>query len=66
MLGGVTRCRRVFEESIDGELREHFLLHAAEDFGEVDMAGIGSAGHGVRLECSWSCARSRRRETRIV
>lgn len=35
----------VFEEATDRELREHFLLHATEYFGEVDLAGIGSAGH---------------------
>ena len=49
MFGSVTHCRRMFEESTDGELREHFLLDAAEDFGEVDMAGVGSAGHGTRV-----------------
>jgi|SRR5579872_2194620 len=44
LLGGVTHCRRMFEESTDGELREHFLLDTAEDLGEVDMAGVGWAG----------------------
>ena len=31
---------------LDGKLGEHFLLHSAEDFGEVDLGGVGSAGHG--------------------
>ena len=45
MLGGGSGGGSVFEEAADGELREHFLLDAAEDFGEVDLAGVGSAGH---------------------
>ena len=35
----------VFEEATDGELSEHFFLYSAEDFGEVDLAGVGSAWH---------------------
>ena len=31
----------VLKEAADRELGEHFLLDAAEDFGEVDMAGVG-------------------------
>jgi len=35
----------VLKESADGELGKHFLLHSAEDVGEVDLAGVGSARH---------------------
>ena len=44
VFGRVTRCRRVFEDSADGELGEHFAPDAAEDFGEVDLAGVGVGG----------------------
>jgi hypothetical protein len=36
----------MLEESTDGELGEHFGLDSAEDFGEIDLAGVGMAGHG--------------------
>ena len=45
MFGGGSGGGSVFEEATDGELGEHFVLDSAEDFGEVDLAGIGSAGH---------------------
>ena len=56
MLGGGSGGGCVFEEAADGELGEHFLLNAAEDFGEVDLAGVGSAGHdGSRIAEETSC-----------
>jgi hypothetical protein len=35
----------VLEETADGELGEHLLLDSVKYFGEVDLAGVGSAGH---------------------
>jgi hypothetical protein len=46
MFRGVSGSGGVLEEAADGELGEHLLLDAVEHFGEVDLAGIGSAGHG--------------------
>ena len=45
MLGRRSGGGSVLKESTDRELREHFLLHPAEDFSEVDLTRIGSAGH---------------------
>ena len=45
MLGCGSGGGSVFEEPADGELRKHFLLDAAEDFREVDVAGVGPARH---------------------
>jgi hypothetical protein len=45
MLGCRSGCGSVLEETTDGELGEHFFLYSAEDLGEVDLAGVGSAGH---------------------
>ena len=43
MLGGGAGGRGVLEEAADGEVGEHLGLDAAEDFGEIDMAGVGQA-----------------------
>ncbi len=37
----------VFKEADGGEAREHFVLNAAEDFGDIDLSGVG---HGGRRE----------------
>jgi len=56
MFGGCSGSRSVLKESADGKLCEHFLLHTAKDFGEVDLAGVGSAGHdGSRVAEETSC-----------
>ena len=56
MFGGCSGSRSVLKESADGKLCEHFLLHTAKDFGEVDLAGVGSAGHdGSRIAEETSC-----------
>ena len=38
--------RGVLKEAAEAELGEHFVLHAAENLSEVELAGIGMAGHG--------------------
>ena len=40
-LGGGAGGGGVFEESADGELGEHFFLDGMEDFGEIELAGVG-------------------------
>jgi hypothetical protein len=47
--GGGALRRAVFEELADGELGEHFLLDAAENFGEVDFSGVVSSRHDPRM-----------------
>ncbi|HEY4360761.1 MAG TPA: hypothetical protein VGN17_07330 [Bryobacteraceae bacterium] len=49
VFGGGSLRGTVFEELVDGELGEHFVLNAEEDFGEVDLGGIGLTGHGSRM-----------------
>jgi len=62
MFGGGSGGGGVLEEAADGELGEHLLLHSVENFGEVDLAGVGSAGHrwfcpknkmGLRIDLGW-------------
>ncbi len=43
MLGGGAGGRGMLKETADGEIGEHLLLDAVEDFGEVEMAGVGQA-----------------------
>ena len=63
MLGGCSGGGCVLKESADGELGEHFLLDAAEDVGEVDLAGVGSAGHdGLRVAEQIAGGARRKRE----
>lgn len=45
LFGGGSGGRGVLEEAAYVEVREHFLLDAAEDVGQVDFSGIGKAGH---------------------
>jgi hypothetical protein len=46
MFGGGSGGGGVLEKAADGELGEHLLLDAVKHLGEVDLAGIGWAGHG--------------------
>jgi hypothetical protein len=41
LLGRCAGGSAVFEKTPDRELRQHFGLHAMENFGEVETAGIG-------------------------
>lgn len=45
VFGGGSGGGSVLEEAADGERGEHFVLDAAEDFGEVEAGGVGCAGH---------------------
>jgi hypothetical protein len=45
MFGRGTGGGGMLEESADGEIGEHLRLHAAEDFDEIDAAGVGFARH---------------------
>jgi hypothetical protein len=47
MFGGGSGGGGVFEEAADGELGQHFLLDAMEDFGEVEVGGVGVSRHEV-------------------
>ncbi len=38
--------RGVFKEAAHRKLSEHFVLNTMEDFGEVDLAGVGFGWHG--------------------
>jgi len=50
MFGCRSGSGRMLKKSAHGKLGEHFLLHSAEDLGEVDLTGIGSARHdGLRI-----------------
>ena len=42
-LGGGAGGGGVLEEAADGEIGEHLGLDAAEDFGEVEVGGVGCA-----------------------
>ena len=45
MLGGGAGGGGMLEEAADGEIGEHLRLHAAEDFDEIDSAGVRFARH---------------------
>ncbi len=45
IFGGGSGGGGMLEEAADSELGEHLLLDAVEHFGEVDLAGVGSARH---------------------
>jgi len=48
LFGGGAGGGGVLEHAADGEVGEHAVLDAAEDFGEIEAAGVGVARHVSR------------------
>ena len=50
VLGGGSGGGGVFEHAAHGQIREHLLLDAAEDFGEIELSGVRFARHMDRAK----------------
>ena len=47
VFGGGAGGGGMFEEASDGHLGQHFFLDGVEDFGEVELAGVGWVWHSM-------------------